>query len=444
MTCRPNVLLLTVDSLRYDTVTDDTVSTPNFDSIRDNGVDFSRAYASGPYTRASVPAMVSGTHPWMYGGYARLTADRPYMAEAFSQAGYTTAAFHSNPYLSAEFGYDRAFDRFFDGQAENSLLGQIRRYVTRTLPKDSVLYRSLRWAYKRGEETTGMSIGMPYISGERLNEQVFDWLAENTDPAFCWVHYMDVHHPYVPHEDTASAGIEKQRAIRLRQKMIESPETLSEEGISTLKELYRGEIEYTDICIGELLDELERYWDMDDTVILLAADHGEAFGEHEEFGHSDILYDEVTRVPFAIHTPERDSNCISSPVSGVDILPTLLDEASIDYDRTLNGISAFQVPKEDRIVFAVAGQPDGGNVMAVEGGWKLTTDTEMEDVSLFDIEGDPQESKDVSERNEGVVGQFLDEVVGHITFVEESTDSVSRPEVSSDVENRLQELGYQE
>lgn len=444
MSSPTNVLLITVDSLRYDIVYDTSVSTPALDSLLDKGIDFSRAYASGPYTRVSVPAIVSGTFPWMYGGNSRLSDQRPYIGDAFSRSGFSTGAFHSNPYLGSEFGYDRNFERFFDGKTDNSSVANLRRYVTRTLSRDSFLYKILRYLYKTGEETFGFEIGTPYVEADELNNQVIEWLRTASTPGFGWVHYMDVHHPYVPHDGTISENIGPNHAVRLRQRMIESPEKLSSKDVDTLRHLYKGEVEYTDRHIKELLDVVDDEWGVDDTLVLFTSDHGEAFGEHGEYGHPDVLYDEVTRVPFAVRSPMRDGNTIDRPISGIDILPTLVAEANIDYDRELVGTSVFEVETDERRVFTHTGTSDEGAVMVTDGTWKLIAERSTDTVELYNLEDDPIETADLSSEHDGIVTAFIDEIDRQVTEFDAGTKQTESQGVSDDVQERLRRLGYSE
>jgi arylsulfatase A-like enzyme len=98
-----NVLLLTVDSMRADEVSRPHVDLPALESLIDSGVSFERAFATGPGTTPSFPALLTGTMPLSYGGLGPLTADRPRVSSHFRDAGLTTGGFQSNPFLSRHF-----------------------------------------------------------------------------------------------------------------------------------------------------------------------------------------------------------------------------------------------------------------------------------------------------------------------------------------------------
>ncbi|ELZ19137.1 sulfatase [Haloterrigena salina JCM 13891] len=138
----------------------------------------------------------------MYGGYERISEDRTLISEAFDDAGYRTAGFHSNLYLSADFGYDRGFDEFYDSKTDPSATARLRQFVKDQLDSDGILYQTLARAFETAEETAGINVGSAYVSADEITDRALEW-AESvaTDgPRFLWVHYMDVHHPYVPPE----------------------------------------------------------------------------------------------------------------------------------------------------------------------------------------------------------------------------------------------------
>lgn len=131
------VVLVTVDSLRADRVGVTTPPhrrerglTPNLDAFGETGTTCTQAFATGPGTRLSFPGILTSTTPLAFGGYNRLSEERPSLAERLREAGYTTGGFHSNAQLSPEFGYDRGFDAF-DGALGNIGDGGGRRGMDR-------------------------------------------------------------------------------------------------------------------------------------------------------------------------------------------------------------------------------------------------------------------------------------------------------------------------
>lgn len=450
MALHSNVVVLSLDSLRFDAVgqTDTVSTTPTMDSLLRDGLRFERAYTNGPYTRASMPSIMTGTYPWEYGGFKRLAESRPHLAELVSSVGYTTAGFHSNPYLGAEYGYDRGFDVFIDGEESSSSLSSLRRKVVRRVPRDTALYRGVRWLYKNAEEVLGTDLGTPYVAGETKTGMATEWLQSAEEPFFCWVHYMDPHHPYIPHNGTVSEDIGRKRAIRLRQRMIESPEELADADVDTLKTLYHGELEYVDKCIADLLSTV-READRDTTVLFLA-DHGEAFGEHNKYGHPDIFYDEVIRIPMSIDAPDVENGTVTTPISCIDVLPTILDYAGCDPPSKCTGESLrSRAPceSEERTVFAHAKERDGDNptVMACDGRWKLIASATGEPRALYNLAEDPEETENVLENEPKERDRLAAALSDHLAAIDETADdSAESVEMSDDTRNRLEQLGYME
>ena len=164
-----NVILLTIDTLRRDVLGcyGEGTFTPFIDSVQDQCIRFYKAHSPGPYTRAAFPGILTSSYYLEYGKQKRLSGKRVLVSELLKKAGMMTAAFHSNPYLSAYFGWNRGWDVFYDSMQDE------------VDPK------------------------VPYIKAEKINQKVETWLSshlsqEGHRPFFLWLHYMDVHEPYVP------------------------------------------------------------------------------------------------------------------------------------------------------------------------------------------------------------------------------------------------------
>ncbi|WP_256301967.1 sulfatase [Haloarchaeobius salinus] len=443
-----DVVLVTVDSLRADHVgfmdSDTAPDTPAIDSIADDALIFENAYANAPYTRASFPAILTGTYPEMYGGYRNLSEKRPYMPERFAEEGYSTGGFHSNPYLSPRFNYGRGFDRIFSGEDNQTPVAKLRRFLAHNLSRDSTLFSILQSVRTRVEGAFGSELGTPYVPADNLNEQAINWLDDTDGPVFLWVHYMDVHHPYVPHEGTDSEGIDRDRAIKVREKMISQSSSLSDSEAAELRRLYRGEIEFVDQCLADLLEAVERNCGMEETVVGFLADHGEAFGEHDYWGHPDELHDELVRIPFALDIPTKDGDRISTPVSTVDLLPTLMDVHDWEIPDRCVGESVLDYaernkPKE-RLVFS---QASGTKAMVADHRYKLLRYLDADEDILFDRQTDPSEHRDVSETESTVHNELSGVIEDRLAQIEASQGvEVAEVEMTDEVEQRLEDLGY--
>lgn len=449
----PNVVLVTVDALRADHLgyvnPDLGLSTPTIDDLADESLAFRTAYANAPHTRASFPAIMTGTFPWMYGGYESIAEERPFIAQCFSEAGYRTGGFHSNPYLSASFNYDRGFDVFRSGEQSSSLLTRARRAVMKRFfgeRKDTLLYKILEKSYSLIASSMGQELGVPYLTGGEINELVSEWLRAQSEPVFLWLHYMDVHDPYLPHADTVSAGMSAERAIKLQKKMTDSPNQITEEERAELTRLYQGEIEYLDRCLASLLDEIGRFLNHDNTLLAFLSDHGEAFGEHGYYRHPHEFHEEVIRIPFLLRGNNIASSMVNSAVSTVDLLPTLLRYADVPIPQACVGETLIDNPFHEanqRVVFAQTGSRQSGKVMATDGGWKLIVDLAHDEHTLYNLQEDPEEHEDVSNEQRGAADRLQAELDDHLEMVDaEQEGTIQEHDIASDVEARLKELGY--
>ena len=297
---RPNVLLVTIDTLRADHVGcygHAGAATPTLDALAARGGRFPTAVSHVPLTGPSHACMLTGLTPLGHGfrdngGFA-LPASVKTAAEDFRQAGYRTGAFVSGFPLDRRFGFDRGFDTYDDHLPR----GNDRRrtpYVERLA--DATTDAALRWLQ------TPSPSGTPPSS-----------VASSAAPFFLWVHYYDPHAPYEP------------------------PGALAERFRSAP---YDGEIAFVDTQLARLLRALEEKGALAQTVVLATADHGESLGEHGEGTHGLFVYDSTLRVPWIVAGPGIAAGRVPATVArGIDVLPTLLDYASLPGRPAIEGRS---------------------------------------------------------------------------------------------------------
>lgn len=302
-----NVVLLTVDSLRADHCSAygyDRETTPKLDALAADGVRFENAYSPSSHTRESVPAILTGQYP-------DATVDDGYHLAAPTLASlleeHHSGAFHSNPFVSRAYGFDRDFEAFDDDLylSQHKLVALLQRL----------------WDKIRGHH---------YARAETVNERALAWLDSlpNGDPFFVWNHYMDVHGPYEPPEPYRSefvdGGISDGDAQDLYDRALDEPESISDSEQRLLVDLYDGEIQYNDAQIGAFLDALDDRGMLEDTVVIVASDHGDGLGDSGQYGHPRRLYDELVRVPMVASGIGAYGDVSETPVSGIDVVPTAL------------------------------------------------------------------------------------------------------------------------
>jgi choline-sulfatase len=294
----PNIILITLDTTRTDRMGFLGCKrglTPNLDAVAQQSVIFARAYAQVPLTTPSHASLLTGTYP-QYNHVedlgAALSPGLPYLPALLQQHGYETAAFLGSIVLDAQSkeapGFDRGFD-VYDAHFHERQSGEDR-------------YHSIE---RRAEEVAARAT---------------DWLDHRPPkPFFLWVHFYDAHDPYDP------------------------PEPFKAQYAS---EPYDGEIAYVDSVVGKLMQHLRATGLYQDAVIAIAADHGEAFGEHGEERHGMFLYDETIHVPLLLKLPAREGGAklaararMNDRVSLVAVAPSLLQLTGIAVPAAMQGQS---------------------------------------------------------------------------------------------------------
>jgi arylsulfatase A-like enzyme len=445
-----NVLLITIDSLRADyqeliNIEVDPLAIMN--ECLDETVEFSQAIANGPNTPSSFPTILTSTHPMMYGGYRYLDERRPFVAETFRKAGYDTVAYHSNPHLGKDHNYQTGFKIFNDSAEGSDTVAGLKNRVEDRLDPDSRLYSMLRRLWHWFTMSTGTAA---YAKAETITENALRWFEteHDGDPFFMWLHYMDVHYPFQPPDeamdDIGFDQLSTRRVAELNGKMQEDADSLTEADVADLLKLYVGEIKAIDQQIDRLFDLLEVKNLLSETVVIVTADHGEAFGEHGRFGHHPYLYDELLRVPLIVHAPGLESRTIDQQVSLLDIGPTLYDLLDIETPDAVQGISLTPLlyGKKLNQEVAIATGNGGGTLACRTSGWKCFWQVEENEVELYDLQEDPDELNDVSIDHPDIVTEFREQMETYLEAAEGTDIDLPDIETNTEVEQRLRDLGY--
>ncbi len=289
-----NVLLITLDTLRVDRLSvysDKYVKTSNLDRLAGKSFIFTRAFSHNPVTLPAHANILTGTTPCFHGigdntGF-RLEERFLTMARYLKQAGYHTGAFIGAFPLDSRFGLDRGFDVYDDRYGTHNQLEFF--FVER--PARKVIEPAVQWISQQN-------------SGPGKNK----W--------FAWVHLFDPHQPYLP------------------------PSPYNKE---YHHDLYSGEVAYMDASLKVLFDFLGDNGLMEDTVIVVTGDHGEALGEKGEETHSYFAYNNTIRIPLLLYIPGTVPGGkgikIHENVCHADIFPTICHILNRDIPRHLQGES---------------------------------------------------------------------------------------------------------
>lgn len=340
----PNILLIVLDTVRMDRLSAygyHRPTTPALERLARRGVRFDWARSTAPWTLPSHASMFTGRWPHQLsaGLDAPLDATYPTVAEFLAGRGYDTAGFVANlTYASAETGLARGFARYDDhGLTPGDLL------------RGCVLGSRIIWE-------TAVFVGswmnqplgiIPRKDAARINAQFLDWLEQRPRerPFFAFLNYFDAHCPYTtPSTYNRHFGVHRESADddqTLERWFVLNKNTLTPRKIQLVNDSYDDCIAYLDEQLGQLFDRLERDGALDDTVVVITADHGEDFGEHGLYGHASSLYDPEVRVPLIVVGPGRipAERTIKSPVTLRNLSATIVDLAGENRESPFPGVS---------------------------------------------------------------------------------------------------------
>jgi arylsulfatase A-like enzyme/tetratricopeptide (TPR) repeat protein len=353
----PNVILITLDTLRPDRLGcygSNLVDTPNIDAFAAEGVRFTNAASTVPFTLPAHSSIMTGLYPPGHGvrenvGYV-LDERFPTLAELLGNGGWATSGFVSAFVLDHRWGIGRGFDHYFDDfdlrEMETANLGSVQR---------------------DGAETVAAAVS---------------WLDERpTDrPFFLWLHLYDPHEPYTPAEPFKSRYPGRP---------------------------YDAEVAYTDSLVGTFRRALDERSLLDNSLVVVTSDHGEGLGDHGEEFHGFFVYDSTIHVALIVKPPAGGSagRVVDRAVSHVDLLPTILDLVGLPVPDNAQGqnlapLLAGQEVIRDRPVYSESLYP------LLHYGWAplraLRSDRfKLIDVprpELYDLTQDPEEQHNLHDR----------------------------------------------
>lgn len=453
-----NVVLITVDALRGDHLKClgyFRETSPNLDNLARDSISFTQAISTGPITPASFIGILTSTYPLMYGGYGSLlNQERTTIAEVLKENGYNTATFHSNPYISRVYGYDRGFDTFCDAlefsfnksylkkhlkehlgvsSPSHTILSNVktnvRKKIQSMLPninKNSKSYSFLRELYHTYNLYLTKEVKQWHGTADTINERAISWLQEQSGNFFLWMHYMDVHFPYIPPRNYLFQSMSKREVSRLNKKFLYYRNKISKKECKKLIALYDSNIRYVDYAIESLLNKIEEMGLLDNTLIIVTADHGDEFSEHGYFSHDQRLYDSLIHVPLIIHGPELKNATIEEPVSLLDLAPTILDLLNIQKPSSFMGCSLLPLIKGMKVkssgVISEIGHRDWESLKPDHRvrktsyrtrKWKYIYNENNRD-ELYNLQDDPMEQENLIDEEKEVAEELKPKILAHI------------------------------
>jgi arylsulfatase A-like enzyme len=389
---RPNVIVVLVDELRSDRLGaygfDERPTSPNLDAFAARSVIFERAISQDGWTVPSVASLFTGVYPQTHGvlrfidpkvhleGHSEgagpvmmdaMSMDHQTLAEQFSAAGYSTAAILKSDVINAGRGFEQGFEYL--------------QFLAKK-PKDRL------------------------DSGAQLTDAALQWLESRRDdsrPFFLYLHYMDPHTSYIAPEPFYSKySTEFESSLDGNHGPIvafneEGSSEPTAEDIRKLLALYDGEIEYWDTQFGRLMEYFETSGLLDETIVVVTADHGEAFWEHELFEHRGVFQENIS-VPMIFKVPGVEPRRIDSRVQMIDIGPTVVDLVGAERGPNWVGLSHAAAIRSNGPVQeqAVSREWAGERTLITPEGLKILLG--RGEPRLYDLDVDPGETQNLATR----------------------------------------------
>jgi len=424
-----NVVLIVVDTLRADHLGSygyELETSPYLDSLAAEGVRFSRCHTTAAWTKPSVASILTSVYPAAHGANQfrhQLPEDLTTIAELMRDAGFVTYAYVTNPHLKSIFLFDQGFQFFDDYLIRDKL------YL--------VAFRELPIVAQVIKDLTGLPFGYRYADDSReATSRILRWVERYHDESFfMYLHYMDPHAPYSP------------------------PPPYDGMFGATKMARYDGEIRFLDDNLAALMDRFRQLGIFDKTLFIITADHGEAFGEHGDWGHDRSVYQEQLHVPLIVtYAAESLSGVVDTAVQTTDIAPTILDFAGVEAPPAMVGRSLRQLmhrqsgkPADIFVDHTSATGDARFHSVIVDGRHKYIHTLEgrpqnasvLGDEEVYDLLSDPFELSNLVAQDHGLAASLRELCAA---YVNDSSRRASPPsvveELDDETESQLRALGY--
>lgn len=448
---RPNVVVIVLDTARPDYLSaygHPRPTSPYLEEFAQAGTRFDRAYSTSSWTLPSHASLFTGTLPEIHGANqanAHVEPSLPVLAEELQKAGYDTAAFSNNVWISKRSGLDRGFATFRD-----------------------------RW--KKGIAQTLPANVRPTVT------EVQEWLAKrgrSKQPFFLFVNLIEPHMPYLPRWEEAQPFFPTQSAWQSAARSLFPPgkhkqttqrhyarqEPLTEPEWNDLRGLYQGSLRQADGVVRAIMTAVDAASPSDKTIVFLMSDHGENLGDHDHVSHIFNVYDSNLRIALLVRGPGFAAGAKDAHLVQItDVYPTILHAAHLETGRDCAGLDLLGKLPDQRLLSATLDFPklslrlfpeemrkDGGALdpykrelhAAVSARWKIIRGSDGK-VEIYDLVNDPREEHPVTVEKPG------DAVVHGLEAFVETTKTSARGSPKSGlpkdpaVLESLRALGYVE
>ena len=433
---KPNIILVIADALRWDHLGyygNSRNTSPNIDRIAREGIIFNRAYAQGNWTLASTVTLFTSLYPTSHNVFSKkrvIAKESKTLIENLKVAGYRTAGFSKNHFFWGNFGFHRGFDCFYFGQ---------NNFICKLWP--SVISAILRRLF------------MP--TDENLTRQALSWIKSNKSHRFfIYLHYMATHVPYRIPKAYEEIYVKEQIPDRVDfpHKRYHPNVKINPGQKKNLIDRYDGAIRFVDDQIGKLLDILQSLDLKEDTLLIITGDHGEAFGEHDDWTHGHTLYQETIRIPLIVWYPKMGCNQMrSNELAGlIDIKPTILNIVGIRQSEIYQGENLIsQITKEDGLYQQKGSREEifsegkrGLRCIITSTNWKLISNKAKGKIELYNLEQDPEEKHNVFNLYPEIAKNLQGRLASKFEEFEKQALRPGKASISAQTMRELKSLGY--
>lgn len=409
-----NLLIITLDTMRADHIGAygyPSAQTPHMDHLANNGFLFENCYSPVPLTLPAHCSLFTGNYPPGHGvrdnGSFFLDAQQTTLAELMKKNGSHTYAAIAAFVLLAKFGLNQGFDLYDDALDDDKVITELESEIN----AERVYSKFNQWLQKYIQSASSPSSSPSH---------------PHRTPFFAWVHFYDPHSPYQP------------------------PDSFLQKFPSTLTGQYDAEVAYMDVYIGKIIEDLKKNRLLDHTLIIIVGDHGEAFGEHDELGHSFFCYQENIHIPLIFYNPILLSQPqrIRDSINLVDIMPTIIDLFQLKNDTTCQGTSfshlftgATGKTQRTHYIESMHGREEMGwapLTAIIHENYKYISLPEPE---LYDLVNDKNEKNNLFWK-ENRLAKKMDQQLAQLILSYSTNNTDSRRQLSNNDQQQLKSLGY--
>jgi arylsulfatase A-like enzyme len=457
---RPNVLLVVLDTARMDRFSCygyDRSTTPFLESFGAGSTVYTRARTPAPWTMPSHASIFTGLYPSAHGlTWKNLFLDDRHLtlAELFAANGYTTIGVCNNAWVNLDNGLAQGFGTYLEMWRQNVL--------------NPTFYHRLEWFVRR-------FLGKNDHGALRSSQWIVDWLDHRRPadrPFFMFLNLMECHLSDDAPDAYHERFLRKDYSRRVKTvyggdlcAVLTGRITLSDAEWQDFGDIYDGDLYYIDRILESLVGELERRGLLDETIVVITADHGEHLGEHRMIDHQLSLYEPLLRVPLIIRVPEGlpEPGRAGELVQTVDLYPTLVDLAGLEglpegrvQGESLAGtgggrgfaISEYEIP-EVWIRNFLAEYPEETGILKYRRSLKSVTVDSLKfirssngDSELYDLATDPGENENIRDLRPDRAAELEALLTGWLGSFEAARPERMRGELDPETRQRLKALGY--